>query len=276
MATRGQRGTFWQREEVLAMLDIAERSGHAEQLMSSTHLNTRQTYEAIARRLQRRGFDRTAAQCRSKFKRLRCNFMASLQAWGGIPRASGRTLYHDAMLRLWELAGRPRWEDRHHDFDTRPQGAGEQPGPPIEEEEQEDDPERKGPQLDVEEQEGGGSPKVAQAEEAEPAGAAEAAEEAAANASHAAAASLYKDSLQAPPTTLVTRSSLACAELRSIEIGKGSFQSRHFRSPFDARDLQVKRRRQEREGRGISSVDLDVFGAQMQTEEPGDIERSPQ
>ncbi|XP_060094808.1 zinc finger and SCAN domain-containing protein 20-like [Heteronotia binoei] len=137
MAARRRRGTFWQREEVLAMLAIAESSGHAAQLMSSTHLNTRQIYRGMARSLQRRGFDRTAEQCRSKFKRLRCEFMASLQAWGGIPRVSGRTPYHEEMMRLWELAGRPRWEDRHPEFHNRPRGAEEQPGPPVQEEEQE-------------------------------------------------------------------------------------------------------------------------------------------
>ena len=82
--------------------------------MSSTHLANMGIYRRVARRLAERGFPRTAEQCRSKFKKIRCDFMASLEAWQGVPRLSGQIMFHSQMMRLWEEAGRPRWEERRH------------------------------------------------------------------------------------------------------------------------------------------------------------------
>ncbi|KAL8172716.1 UNVERIFIED_CONTAM: hypothetical protein K2H54_012935 [Gekko kuhli] len=31
-----------------------------------------------------------------------------------MPRVRGQTAYHAKMVELWNAAGRPRWEDRHH------------------------------------------------------------------------------------------------------------------------------------------------------------------
>ncbi|XP_054838022.1 uncharacterized protein LOC129331472 isoform X2 [Eublepharis macularius] len=80
--------------------------------MSSTHFKNRTIYRRLSTVLHRHGFPRSPEQCRTKFKKLKSDFLGSLEAWQGIPRASGCVWRHSAMMRLWEAAGRPRWEDR--------------------------------------------------------------------------------------------------------------------------------------------------------------------
>ncbi|XP_054830388.1 uncharacterized protein LOC129326250 [Eublepharis macularius] len=115
MPPRRTRGTFWQFEEVSLLLKIVLRLGFAADFMSSAHQRNRGAYHAIARKLTDAGYSRNANQCRTKFKRLKCEFMASLTACQGIPSCSGRIPHHHSMMRLWIAAGRPRWEDRHHE-----------------------------------------------------------------------------------------------------------------------------------------------------------------
>ncbi|XP_048345352.1 zinc finger protein with KRAB and SCAN domains 2-like isoform X5 [Sphaerodactylus townsendi] len=107
-----RKGTFWQREEVDRMLHFVERRGYAGRLMASTHLENKSVYVEIARNLQDGGYERTLEQCRTKFKKLKSVFMDAMESWQGIPPKTRRPPHFAQLLRLWEAAGRPRWEDR--------------------------------------------------------------------------------------------------------------------------------------------------------------------
>lgn len=114
-----RRGTFWQPEEIDLMLDLVLESRHVGLLMRSTHLPTKRAYIKFAREMAAQGYNRSGPQINSKFKILKAKFLASMQAWHGEPSEDGQTQFHDKFMAIWERAGRPNWEDRHHACKSR-------------------------------------------------------------------------------------------------------------------------------------------------------------
>ncbi|XP_054826127.1 LOW QUALITY PROTEIN: CWF19-like protein 1 [Eublepharis macularius] len=108
------KGVFWRDEEVETLLDLVARSRKAARVMRSTHLPTKLIFHKLSRQMCARGHSRTPEQCRSKFKRVKGDFYGALEAWQGIPRQSGKPPYFASMMNLWDLAGRPSWQSRHH------------------------------------------------------------------------------------------------------------------------------------------------------------------
>lgn len=119
-----RRGVLWQPEEISLMLDLVLNSKDVGLLMRSTHLPTKRAYNRIAREMAARGYHRTGLQINSKFKTLKAKFLASLHAWQGMPPERGQIRYHEELVAIWERAGRPRWEDRHHDGKCAGDGVG--------------------------------------------------------------------------------------------------------------------------------------------------------
>ncbi|XP_054846405.1 uncharacterized protein LOC129337900 [Eublepharis macularius] len=110
-----RHGNVWEVEEVSLLLRVVRRSGHASRLMASTQSSNRGIYRFLSRVLRSRGFHRTANQCRSKFQKLKSDFISSMEALQCIPRSSRRIRVHNAMMLIWKAAGRPRCQERPHD-----------------------------------------------------------------------------------------------------------------------------------------------------------------
>ncbi|XP_077175126.1 uncharacterized protein LOC143841222 [Paroedura picta] len=109
-----RKGSFWQRAEAEALLELVLQSKSVGRLMASTHCHTKGAYLVLASKLRERGYVRTWEQVRTKFKRLKLDFLNSLEQWGGIPQPSGRTVFHDQMVKIWEKAGKPPLDMRRH------------------------------------------------------------------------------------------------------------------------------------------------------------------
>ncbi|XP_053148484.1 uncharacterized protein LOC128343441 isoform X2 [Hemicordylus capensis] len=101
------KGTHWREEEVDMLLGLLQESEMVERVMSSTPLPSLSIFEGIARIMADAGFNRTAAQVRSKFKRIKATFFEALERFQGHPPPRHRPPHYDEMWILWEAAGRP-------------------------------------------------------------------------------------------------------------------------------------------------------------------------
>uniref|UniRef100_A0ACB8ET65 Uncharacterized protein n=1 Tax=Sphaerodactylus townsendi TaxID=933632 RepID=A0ACB8ET65_9SAUR len=110
-------GVYWQAEVVTILLRTVRDRGYATLLMASTGLTKRRAFWAVARALQEAGFHRKEVQACTKWKALKRDFFAAMEASGGHPRRSSWPPHFAALRQLWRLAGQPHWADR------RPEGA---------------------------------------------------------------------------------------------------------------------------------------------------------
>ncbi|XP_061476573.1 uncharacterized protein LOC133381453 isoform X1 [Rhineura floridana] len=106
------KGRYWRTEELLLMLSSLKNARKAERLMGSTPLLTAPIFRAAARQLGDAGYLRTAAQVRSRFKRLKADFFTAMEKFQGPPPTQERPPYFKQLYSLWKEGGRPSWQDR--------------------------------------------------------------------------------------------------------------------------------------------------------------------
>ena len=79
-AAKKVRGVAWQRAETIALLRLWGEE-HVQEQLRSSHRNI-ETFELIARAMHKRGFNRSANECRTKTKSLRQQYKYALQEIG--------------------------------------------------------------------------------------------------------------------------------------------------------------------------------------------------
>nr|XP_032600251.1 uncharacterized protein LOC100226145 isoform X1 [Taeniopygia guttata] len=107
------RGQAWTQAEVRSLLSLVEGTGEAALLMASTSRPNEELWREISWGLSEAGYERTVAQCRSKWKALK-------QAFHSERETRRRAGFHSpqlpphyrAMKVIWKAAGRPVFGDR--------------------------------------------------------------------------------------------------------------------------------------------------------------------
>ncbi|XP_062369960.1 uncharacterized protein LOC134057008 [Cinclus cinclus] len=107
------RGRAWSHEEVSSLLSLVEGSGQVALLMASTSRPNQELWREICRSLAKAGYERSVAQCRSKWKALKQAFHLERKTRRRSGHHSGRMSPHyRAMKSIWEAAGRPVFGER--------------------------------------------------------------------------------------------------------------------------------------------------------------------
>ncbi|XP_032941567.1 uncharacterized protein LOC117010753 isoform X2 [Catharus ustulatus] len=108
------RGRAWTQAEVSSLLSLVEGSGGAALLMASTSRPNEALWREISQGLAEAGYERSVAQCRSKWKALK-------QAFHSERVRRRRTGHHLALLlpphyravkSIWQAAGQPVFRER--------------------------------------------------------------------------------------------------------------------------------------------------------------------
>lgn len=107
------RGRAWTQAEVSTLLALVEGSGEAALLMASTSRPNEALWQEISQGLMVAGYERTVAQCRSKWKALKQDFHSARATRRRAGHHSPRLPPHyRAMKRIWKAAGRPVFGER--------------------------------------------------------------------------------------------------------------------------------------------------------------------
>lgn len=103
----------WTQAEVRSLLSLVEGTGQAALLMASTSRPNEALWREIAWGLSMAGYERTVAQCRSKWKALKQAFHSERETRRRAGQHSPRLPAHyRAMKAIWKAAGRPVFGDR--------------------------------------------------------------------------------------------------------------------------------------------------------------------
>ncbi|XP_061477542.1 uncharacterized protein LOC133381942 isoform X2 [Rhineura floridana] len=116
-----RKGRYWRPNEILLMLSFLKNCRKAVRLMGSTPLLTAPIFRSVARQLGDAGYVRTAAQVRSRFKRLKADFFAAMEKFQGPPPPQKRPPYFKQLYCLWKEGGRPSWVDRRPAVHPQPE-----------------------------------------------------------------------------------------------------------------------------------------------------------
>ncbi|XP_069736547.1 uncharacterized protein [Phaenicophaeus curvirostris] len=107
------RGRSWAQEEVSTLLELVKDTGESALLMASTSLPNEALWQQISEGLAAAGYERSAAQCRSKWKTLKSAFHSARETRR---RASCHSPslppHYRAMKSIWKAAGRPVFGER--------------------------------------------------------------------------------------------------------------------------------------------------------------------
>ncbi|KAM9214105.1 uncharacterized protein RG961_013817 [Leptosomus discolor] len=111
--SRMPRGRAWTQAEVSTLLTLVGGSGEAALLMASTSRPNEALWQEISRRLAAAGYERSVAQCRSKWKALKQAFHSERETRRRAGHHSPRLPPHyRAMKSIWKAAGRPVFGER--------------------------------------------------------------------------------------------------------------------------------------------------------------------
>ncbi|XP_027763133.1 uncharacterized protein LOC114070105 isoform X2 [Empidonax traillii] len=107
------RRRTWTQAEVSKLLSLVETSGEAALLMASTSRPNEALWREISRGLAEAGYERSVAQCRSKWKVLKQTFHSERETRRRAGHHSSRLPQHyRAMKSIWKAAGRPVFGER--------------------------------------------------------------------------------------------------------------------------------------------------------------------
>ncbi|KAM6034205.1 uncharacterized protein VSU04_016887 [Chlamydotis macqueenii] len=107
------RGRAWTQAEVSSLLALVGGSGEAALLMASTSRPNEALWRDISRGLAAAGYERSVAQCRSKWKALKQAFHSERETRRRVGCHSPRLPpYYRAMKSIWKAAGRPIFGER--------------------------------------------------------------------------------------------------------------------------------------------------------------------
>ncbi|XP_050843268.1 uncharacterized protein LOC103822927 isoform X2 [Serinus canaria] len=107
------RGRAWTQAEVRSLLSLVRGSGEAALLMASTSRPNEALWQEISRGLKATGYERSVAQCRSKWKALKQAFHSERETRRTAGHHSSRLPPHyRTMKSIWKAAGRPVFGER--------------------------------------------------------------------------------------------------------------------------------------------------------------------
>ncbi|XP_042333758.1 vicilin-like seed storage protein At2g18540 isoform X3 [Sceloporus undulatus] len=87
--------------------------------MGSKNQPNEHFYASAAQALRDHDYNRTANQCRWRFKKIKAKFYEALKKFGGDPPQGQKPLFFDLMRELWQQAGSPGPQTRRREEETR-------------------------------------------------------------------------------------------------------------------------------------------------------------